>query len=175
VTPTAEIRDAAPADARAIAEVHVEGWRWGYRSILPDGYLEGLSVAERETVWFRALNAPTPGTARFVAVHDGDVVGFIATGPADDDFAPPPPGATEVSAIYLREAAQGTGVGRALLERATDAMRAEGSRHAVLWVFEANDRARRFYEAAGWSPDGAQAEHRFDGGSRPVLRYARDL
>ena len=172
---TVAIRDARPQDARAVAEVHVEGWRWGYRGILPDEHLDGLSVDEREAVWLHGLNDPVRGTGRFVAVDDDHVVGFIGTGPGDDDFAPPPPGAAEVYAIYLREAAQGTGVGRALLERATDAMRANGYRHAVLWVFEANDRARRFYEAAGWSPDGARAEHRFDGGSRPVLRYARDL
>lgn len=172
---TVAIRDAGPEDARAIAEVHVEGWRWGYRDILPDEQLASLSVDEREAVWLQGLNDPMPGTARFVAVDDGHVVGFIGTGPAEDDFAPPPPDAAEVYAIYLREAAQGTGVGRALLDRATDAMRANGSRHAVLWVFEANDRARRFYEAAGWAPDGERAEHRFDGGSRPVLRYVRDL
>ena len=27
------IRAARPEDAHAIAEVHVEGWRWGYRDI----------------------------------------------------------------------------------------------------------------------------------------------
>ena len=85
-----------------------------------------------------------------------------SAGPSEGDFAEPPPGAAEVHAIYLLEEVQGTGVGRALLERVTEAMRANGYRHAVLWVFEANDRARRFYEAAGWSPDGERAEHRFD-------------
>ncbi len=172
---TVAIREARPGDARAIAEVHVEGWRWGYRGILPDEHLASLSVDEREAVWLQGLIDPMPGTARFVAVDDGHVVGFIGTGPAEDDFAPPPPDAAEVYAIYLLEEVQRTGVGRALIERATEGMRAGGSRHAVLWVFEPNDRARRFYEAAGWAPDGAHAEHRFEGGSRPVMRYARDL
>ena len=172
---TVAIREARPSDARAIAEVHVEGWRWGYRDILPDGYLDGLSIDERETRWHTGLSDPVPGVIRFVAVDADRVVGFVSAGPSEGDFAEPPAGAAEVHAVYLREEVQGTGVGRALLERVTDALRASGSRHAVLWVFEANDRARRFYEAAGWSPDGAHAEHRFDGGSRPVMRYARDL
>jgi len=175
VTPTAEIRRARPTDARAIAEVHVAGWRWGYRGILPDEHLDGLSVSEREARWADGLTEPVLGVSRFVAVDRGRVVGFVAAGPSDGDFAEPPIGAAEVGAIYLLEEVQGTGVGRALLERATEAMRTNGYRHAVLWVFEANDRARRFYQAAGWFPDGAHAEHRFDGGSRPVLRYARDL
>jgi len=172
---TVAIREARPDDARAIAEVHVEGWRWGYRDILPDEHLASLSVDERETRWLAGLTDPVPGVVRFVAVDADRVVGFVSAGPSEGDFAEPPPGAAEVHAIYLREEVQGTGVGRTLLDRVTDAMRANGSRHAVLWVFEANDRARRFYEAAGWAPDGERAEHRFDGGSRPVLRYARDL
>ncbi len=173
---TVAIREARPSDARAIAEVHVEGWRWGYRGILPDEHLDGLSVDERE-----ARLAPGPHRSdawrRAVRCRRRRLMwsASSATGPREDDFAPPPPDAAEVYAIYLLEEVQRTGVGRALLERATEAMRANGYRHAVLWVFEANDRARRFYEAAGWSPDGERAEHRFDGGSRPVLRYARDL
>ncbi len=33
-------------------------------------------------------------------------------------------------------------------------MAGQGYRRATLWVLEANQRARRFYEARGWTPDG---------------------
>ena len=45
------IRAATVADARAIAEVHVEGWRWGYRDLLPATVLDALDVDEREAWW----------------------------------------------------------------------------------------------------------------------------
>ena len=35
-----------------------------------------------------------------------------------------------------------------------DALAQAGYRQATLWVLESNERARRFYEAAGWWPDG---------------------
>ena len=175
MSPGATLRPAGPEDARGIAEAHIDGWRWGYRNILPAEVLDALSVEDREAIWLGALRQPVEGAHRFVAIEDGRVVGFVSCGPADDDFAPPPPDAAEVHALYVREAAVGRGLGRALLGQATDAMRHDGVDLAVLWVFEANDRARRLYGAAGWRPDGTLGEHRFHGGTRPVLRYARDL
>jgi ribosomal protein S18 acetylase RimI-like enzyme len=171
------IRRAVVGDARAIAEVHVEGWRWGYRDILPDALLASLSVDDRERLWVRVLTEPRPERTSCVLAEGsgGAVLGFAACGPADGDFLPPPEGAGEVHALYLREALRGTGVGRALFVEANEALRANDFPTAVLWVFEANDRARRFYEAAGWRTDGARAVHRFEGGERPVVRYVVDL
>ena len=165
-------RAAAVEDARAIAEVHVEGWRWGYRSILPSSLLDALDIDGRTTRWAAMLSDPRPSDRRVVAVDEGGrIVGFVATGLADDDFAPPPEGAGELFAIYLRDGWQGRGVGRALLAEARRALASAGFGVAVLWVFEGNERARYVYEAGGWRPDGATGVHRFEGGERTVLRY----
>jgi hypothetical protein len=43
----AEIRTARPADALALAEVHVRSWQAGYRHLLPDAYLDSLRPADR--------------------------------------------------------------------------------------------------------------------------------
>ena len=48
------------------------------------------------------------------------------------------------------------GVGRAVLETAAGHWRALVAGTLVLWVLEDNDRARRFYEAMGWQPDGGR-------------------
>jgi hypothetical protein len=45
------IRKATPEDARAIAEVHVKSWRAAYRDLLPQDFLQGLSVDRREQQW----------------------------------------------------------------------------------------------------------------------------
>jgi len=73
----------------------------------------------------------------------------------------------ELIAIYVDPPAWGTGAGPALLDAATDELRAAGCAAAVLWTFEANGRARRVYERSGWAPDGA-ADH-YQGA--PELRY----
>ncbi|MCB9491962.1 MAG: hypothetical protein H6674_07830 [Dehalococcoidia bacterium] len=46
-------------------------------------------------------------------------------------------------------------------------VRAAGLREAVLWVYEANEASRGFYEHMGWKPDGARVE-------RPLAWVGRD-
>jgi RimJ/RimL family protein N-acetyltransferase len=45
----------------------------------------------------------------------------------------------------------------------------------VLWVLATNERARRFYEKAGWHADGAEAPHDVGGTTHTVVRYRRSL
>lgn len=165
------IREAVIDDAPAIAEVHIASWRWAYRGQLPDETLDALEVAERETRWREAI--PDPSTIVLVAVVNGAIVGFVSTGPADDDDASP--GTAELYAIYLEERAAGHGVGRALLERAVDGMRTAGFSQASLWVLDSNERGRRFYERAGWAWDGKRSSHQVQCSNMPVVRYARKL
>ena len=166
------IREGTPADARACAEVHVEGWRWAYRGLLPDDYLDRLSVEDRERMWRQGFAEPGERVA-WVAERGGRVVGFCVTGPSEDADADR--ATAEVYAIYLLPEVEGTGVGRRLFEHAVEDLRRRGFRRATLWVLEANERARRFYERAGWRTDGAVNEERFDGANLPTVRYRVEL
>jgi RimJ/RimL family protein N-acetyltransferase len=167
------IRAAVPADARAIAEVHVAAWRWAYRGEMSSAFLAGLSVDEREADWRRWIGSFEPGTGALVAEDDGRIVGFCSFGPSRDDDATPTRG--EVLTLYLLEASAGTGVGRALFTRANDRLRALGYERAVLWVMASNTRSRRFYERAGWAWDGTTSAHRFDCEHLPIVRYVVEL
>lgn len=164
------LRSASVADAPVIAAVHVEGWRWGYRGLLPPDLVE-VSVPEREALWSRAL-APASQTAVLVAEIGGEVVAFAAFGPPLDDAD----GATaELYALYQREACAGTGVGAALLAATCGAMGRAGHRRAALWVLERNARARAFYERHGWSADGATTSEERAGVPLVDVRYVRAL
>jgi L-amino acid N-acyltransferase YncA len=165
------IRRATAADARGIAEVHVGSWRHAYRGLLPDGFLDRLSVEEREASWREAFR--DRGAAVFVAEEEGRVIGFASFGPSRDGDAGPEVG--EIPAIYVDPTVVGAGVGRALLDAAIEAMREAGYRRATLWVLEANAHARRFYERAGWRWDGTVSRHDFDCANEPVVRYAVEL
>jgi len=170
---TALIRTAKPEDARPIAEVHVASWRHAYRGLLPDDYLEKLSVDEREAQRLAWFAHPEPGSGVLVAEEAGRIVGFASFGPSRDEDAPERTG--EVPAIYIDPSVLRTGVGRGLFEAATLALRDAGFARATLWVLEANALARRFYEKAGWARDGAVSTHMFDCANEPVIRYAVDL
>ena len=81
---TLRIREALPADARAIAEIHVRSWQAAYRGQLTDDYLDGLSVDDRLEQHRRSLEEP-PAEWRTWVAQDGDVLaGFVVTGPSQD-------------------------------------------------------------------------------------------
>ena len=99
-------------------------------------------------------------------------MGFAATGLVRD----PPEGlagAGEVFAIYLAPEARGRGLGRVLFGHAVDDLAARGFGPIVVWVFEDNPGARRFYEAAGFTVDGARQPVGFGEVALPEIRYRR--
>ncbi|WP_208971682.1 GNAT family N-acetyltransferase [Kineococcus rubinsiae] len=142
------VRPARPADAPAVAEVHVTGWQVGYRGLVEDAYLDALSVADRVGTWAQRL----ADGARVLVADDGRVRGFATTGPVRDDDVPAEAG--EVYALYVHPKAWGRGVGGALLTAALDDLAARGHQGCVLWTLEGNARARGFYEHRGWVADG---------------------
>jgi ribosomal protein S18 acetylase RimI-like enzyme len=165
------IRAAAPEDAAGIARVHVESWRAAYPGIVPQAVLDNLSVERRATFWAGQLS--NPGDSRTWVAEEGDaIVGFVGTRPPDvEDAADLPPGIVELATIYVLPDAVGRGVGRALMERALSELAAGGAAAAFLWVFKANERARRFYEAAGWTVDDTARDLDLGGEAIPIVRY----
>jgi len=167
------IREAEPRDARGIAEVHVRSWQAAYRGQLTDDYLDGLSVEERLEQHRRSLEQPRAEWRTWVADDDGRVGGFAVTGPSEDADAEP--STAELYAIYLEPDRVGTGLGRGLLDHAIADLRERGFTVVTLWVLETNERARRFYEVAGWRADGAETGERVDCELRPTVRYRVEL
>ena len=165
-----EIRRAAPSDARAIAEIGVAGWQAAYRGILPDEFLDGLSVAARETAWRMMLESDEAGEApAWLAARGERVIGFVAGGPPRDDDVSQP--AAEVYAIYVMPDSWRGGAGKTLLGTVVDQWRARRVETLVLWVLEANASGRAFYEAMGWAPDGSRQEIAFGGFTATEVRY----
>ena len=77
----------------------------------------------------------------------------------------------EVYALYVDPADVGTGAGRALFAHAVDGLLAQGCCTVTLWVLVGNERACRFYEAAGGVLDGATQVAHYDGTPLDELRY----
>ncbi|HXG77611.1 MAG TPA: GNAT family N-acetyltransferase [Gaiellaceae bacterium] len=151
------VRDAAQADAHAIAHVHTATWQEAYAHVFPAHRLAGLVEEHRAARWQESLASPQPRSHTLVAELAGEVVGFAHVGPSRDPEANGDLDA-ELYAIYVLPEAWGRGVGRALMAQVLRRLRAEGFREAVLWVLEDNPRTRRYYELAGWSFDGGTKE-----------------
>ena len=166
------VRPATVEDANAIGRVQVETWRVAYRGLMPDETVAQFDVEDRLRMWREGLaRKPRPGSATFVAELDGEVVGFASVGRSRDEEAE---SEGELYAIYLHPSCWDRGIGRALLERAEESMRASGFERALLWVMEGNERGERFYRAAGWERDGRKLDT-FQGAEVVELSYRKAL
>jgi GNAT superfamily N-acetyltransferase len=167
------IRRAEASDGRSIGLVHVRTWQSAYRGLLPQPFLDGLDTGQRGEFWEQYLTegAP-PGEEVLAAEEDGTVVGFAVVGPSRDEDAN---GDGEARAIYLLAALWGQGIGRALMDAALYSLRQTGFTEATLWVLDTNERARHFYEAGGWTADGATKQDDRRGFPVTEVRYRRAL
>jgi GNAT superfamily N-acetyltransferase len=157
------IRPGTSDDAEGVARVHVETWQAAYAHALPSEQLQALSVDDAVQ---RHRSRP-PG---LVADRGGEILGFVDVGASRD------PGTDgELFAIYVHPEHWGTGVGRALIEAGEAELRKLGHQDAILWVLDDNPRARRFYELAGWEPDGAARDIHIFGFDVSEVRYAKSL
>jgi ribosomal protein S18 acetylase RimI-like enzyme len=165
------IRAAEAGDAGPIARVHVRAWQLAYRDILPARVLDALSVERRELAWSERIAA---NVAILVADRAGSVAGWISFGPNRDADARSGDG--EVYGLYVDPDSWSQGIGTALWKGASRDLGARGYRVAKLWVLEANDRARRFYERRGFTPEpGMRKLYERDGATAPEIRYGKPL
>ena len=142
-----QIREAIPADAQGIAKVHVDSWRTSYKSVVPKEILSRLSYAERQKLWDDILSPSRTDTRCFVAeTLETQIVGF-ACGGLEREGSREYKG--EIHSIYLLEGYQRMGLGRKLLLSVAGQLRSDGIGSVLLWVFEDNRGARRFYESLG--------------------------
>ncbi|KUL51512.1 acetyltransferase [Streptomyces sp. NRRL F-4489] len=193
----------AEADIDAVSAVRIGGWRTAYRGLMPQAYLDALSVPEDARLRRERFARRRPEVWELVADRDGEVAGWLAVGPAEDPGTAPAqdPGTTpaedprtvpdgaesrgaapgsrlpvaELMALYVAPDLIGTGIGRTLLDAGTARARAHGYGAMSLWVVRGNARAERFYRRAGFAPDGAVAMSDVAGWRVPEDRYRRRL
>jgi len=149
-----DIRLAGIRDAAAIAFVQVQSWKAIYRELVPQGDLDRLVVGHRCSVWEAVMRESNwqHRTGTLLAEKDKTVVGLVSIGAVRDD------GATRVAAVralHMLEDAWDTTAGKQLMTAALDSLSQTRFEHAVVWVLEADKRARDLYEGSGWREDGA--------------------
>jgi GNAT superfamily N-acetyltransferase len=144
---TLRLRPARPADlpfllslAPRLAESGVPPWR------RPAHVVE----AERQAL-ARALEAGSPDAPILIAEADDAPLGFVYLETQVDFFTGR--SHAHVAVLAVTDAAQGHGVGQALLSAAEDWARDRGYPFISLNVFTENARARRVYERLGYGAE----------------------
>lgn len=105
-----------------------------------------------------------------MAETEAGIVGFAGFGSSQET-----PAIAEIGRLYAMPEVWGAGVGKHLMLATLTTLAQAEYTQATLWVLEDNQRARRFYEAAGWRADGAAVEDTTGGASLNKLRYRRPV
>ena len=158
---------AGPADAEALARVHVTSWRETYRGLLPDVYLARMSEEAHARRFAHALMKPGPDDVTLAVADRWGLAGYAQGGPSRRGA----PGEAEVATLYLVRAAQNRGLGGKLLGDTARALAVRGARSLVISVLRDNFAARGFYEHLGGQPEPARQEPGPGGGSYWEVAY----
>jgi 3-deoxy-manno-octulosonate cytidylyltransferase (CMP-KDO synthetase) len=137
-------RQANNNDAPAIAKVQVESWQKSFAGIVPQEFLDNMTVAERTKAFEERFG--DPNYKMFVAENDKDkIVGFADFGKAREssfEFE------AELYAIYLLSEFQGKGIGENLFRLCQKEMIAEGFDSMYLMALKVSP-YKSFYEKMG--------------------------
>jgi len=117
---------------------------------MPADFLARLDESAGAERW-RDFIRKTPESA-LVCERDSEVAGVCQFGPSRDDDAPEDRG--EIYSLNVLPDRWRSGIGRELMAASLDQLSGRSLASPTLWVVSSNDRARRFYEALGFAPDG---------------------
>lgn len=161
------LRDARLSDYASIARLHAQSWRQNYRGIYSDPFLDNEVEHERLDVWQKRLSAPGSNQQVIVATQDEAIVGFACL-QLDDD----PVFGSLLDNLHVASAVQGSGIGKLLMKECAQRIADKSNSHRMyLWVYEANENARRVYERLGAEHFETVEKQTEDGTKAQVCRY----
>ena len=113
-------------------------------------------VAKKRASMWRELTQDAEKTVLVAEDGECNIIGFSALGASRDADANP--NTAEILAIYVHPKKWQKGIGRALMSASLEQIRNCNFDQVTLWVLEANQRARSFYESFGFVHDGAMKD-----------------
>lgn len=137
------IREMVDDDVPEVLRIGDAGWRAAYGDIL-----RAETIDEAIDTWYDPEmireQIADEDAGNFVAERDGEVVGYVSGGPAEES------GVTILGAIYVDPDYWGEGIGTALLQEFERDCRDRGDDTIRLHVLADNDIAVSFYRKHGY-------------------------
>ncbi|MFB6087587.1 MAG: GNAT family N-acetyltransferase [Haloarculaceae archaeon] len=140
---TVEVRPAKPADVRGIRAVARAAWQDAHVAIAGREAVEEFLAAYYDADSFRERIADDEAMLDVAVDGTADVVGYVFVTRGEGETY-------SLAHIYVDPERWGEGIGRQLLDHVETRVRERGGEHVSLGVMVENERARRFYEAAGY-------------------------
>ena len=136
----------AVASRITIDELRARHWPEVAR-IYADGIASGNATFETQVPTWERWNAAHLDEHRFVALRDGEVVGWLAVVPVSDRCVY---GGVVENSVYVAGNARGQGIGRLLLERLVASTEAAGVWTNQTRIFPENESSVRLHERVGF-------------------------
>lgn len=136
------IREANAEDIEPIASLYVMNWKKTYVSLLPDNFLNGLTVNEGIKKWQEYLNKEKHRI--FVAYENEKILGFSAC-KEDEELK----NCLYLDSLHVSETSRGKGVGTKLINTVGSYAYIKGYEHMSICIVKGNDNAKRIYEKMG--------------------------
>ena len=154
----------------AIEELRPEHWP-GVERVYAEGIATGNATFETEVASWDAWDAAHLAEHRFVALRDGDVVGWAAVSPVSDRCVY---GGVVENSVYVAMEARGQGIGLRLLEALAASTEAAGIWTIQTGIFPENDVSLRLHQRAGFEVVGRRKRlGKLNGKWRDVLLLER--
>ena len=138
------IRKATYDDIKGLAKVNVDSWRTTYKNIVPDTYLDSMSYDLREKSFQKALDDEQ---VIVYLAEDEEVVGYIIGG-KNREIEEFPAYEGELYALYILKEFHGRGIGKELVSKLFDELKAREIQHVMVKVLKDNP-AKLFYQRLG--------------------------
>ncbi|RYZ91195.1 MAG: GNAT family N-acetyltransferase [Proteobacteria bacterium] len=128
------------SDINELASVHLKCWNETYRGIIPDDYLDQMSIESRVKIWTKVLGSH--GHYCETIRVEGRLVAFLSAGRALEKEGYPD---QEIFALYILKAFQRKNLGRELCTRL---FTTKNCQSVCAWVLRENPSCQ-FYERIG--------------------------
>lgn len=153
-------------DRNLISKIYEDSWRYAYRGIIPQGYLDKILKGH----WSKNFDIADWNTV--ICIYDGK---YIGTSSFCKSRFEKYKNLGEVISIYLLPEYIGLGYGKKLLDFVIEQLKEKGYNEAFLWVLEENEKARNFYEKYGFKLDNDYLEDTIGGKKLKEVRYVLNI
>lgn len=150
------IRRACAGDEHALAYIQTESWKAAFKGILSDEDLERSTNIDKATAMYKRLLEENMGNGYILEVSGKPHAIAYWDKTRENDME----GFAELICIHSLPDNWRKGYGSLLMDRVLEDVAAAGYKKVMLWVFDENTRARRFYEAKGFKKGAKQKEIR---------------
>lgn len=163
-----EVRLAERCDVDELGKIQTSSWKSAFSSILSSDTLEIYTDVVKCTEMLERVFDANRGNL-YIASLNGKPCGELFWCETGEDM----PQNAQIIAIHSLENSWGTGIGKAMMNRALSDIQIRGKSIVSLWVFKDNLRARKFYEKCGFIYSGEEKNSNF--GDVIEVKYIKQL